>query len=226
MLSLVPILLLALLDTGSRGGFVSAAAAAVAAFWLMPAHRVRVVAAMVLASGAAAVFFAESPAVWDRVGQIAQDRGSGRQDLWRVASRVARDHPVTGIGIGQFRVRSVEYALAPGQLAFVGLIADRPATTHNIYLGLLAEIGVIGLALFALAIYLALASARQAAQRFAADGEQAWWTLCNTLVVAVISLLVAGLFLSAERDYRMWTLLAACPLLAVFAPQRPHPHRW
>jgi O-antigen ligase len=226
MLLLVPVLVLALLDTASRGGFVSAAAAAVAAFWLMPAHRMRVAAAMVLAAGAAALFFAQSPAVWDRVGQASQDRGSGREDLWRVASRVAKDHHVTGIGIGQFRVRSVEYALAPGRLAFVGLIADRPATTHNIYLGLLAEVGVIGLALFGLAVYLALSSARLAARRFAADADQAWSTLCDTLVVAVISLLVAGVFLSAERDYRMWTLLAAGPLLLVFAPRRPHPHRW
>ena len=85
---------------------------------------------------------------------------------------------------------------------------------------------MIGLALFALAVYLSLSSARTAAERFAADEDQPWWTLSNALAVAVISLLVAGLFLSAERDYRMWTLLAAGLLLLVFAPRRPHPHRW
>jgi O-antigen ligase len=114
----------------------------------------------------------------------------------------------------------VDYALTPGRLEFVHLIAERPATTHSIYLGLLAELGIVGITLFVLAVYLALLAARDAGRLFATEGDTQWSTLARTLIVATISLLAAGLFLSSERDYRLWTLLAMGPLLLLSARQR------
>ncbi len=64
--------------------------------------------------------------------------GSNRYDFWRVALILARDHPVAGIGAGNF---SEEYV----QLRRTG---EQPAYPHSIEMNLLAQTGAIGTALF------------------------------------------------------------------------------
>ncbi|MDY0339630.1 MAG: O-antigen ligase family protein [Coriobacteriia bacterium] len=64
---------------------------------------------------------------------------SGRNLLWEVAIDVFRSHPLTGIGFGNFAV----YLGASYSIKGVG-----EYLAHNIYVGLLAETGVVGFALF------------------------------------------------------------------------------
>jgi O-Antigen ligase len=78
--------------------------------------------------------------------------GSGRADLWRVAWRQARAHPLLGGGAGSYE----RYWLR-----------HRPNTSHvqdahNLYLETLAETGAIGLALLVLALATPLAGAIRA----------------------------------------------------------------
>ncbi|HSQ22220.1 MAG TPA: O-antigen ligase family protein [Coriobacteriia bacterium] len=71
---------------------------------------------------------------------------SGRNQLWAMALDIFGSHSLTGIGFGNFAVYIGEnYTLENTQ----------PFLTHNIYLGLLAETGVIGLGL--VLVFMALA---------------------------------------------------------------------
>jgi hypothetical protein len=79
--------------------------------------------------------------VVERLGRLTQD--PNRLRLWQTALLMAADHPVLGVGTGRFAFFFREYAgtLAQGFGPFWG-------TAHSLYLHLLAEQGLVGLASF------------------------------------------------------------------------------
>jgi O-antigen ligase len=82
-----------------------------------------------------------------------------RLDIWRTAASIWREHPLLGVGLGQFPTAYAE-ARIPGKLFLPGTIFQPPPHAHNLFLHHLAEGGIIGfvaiLALLAVAIHLAI----------------------------------------------------------------------
>lgn len=64
--------------------------------------------------------------------------GSNRYDFWRVALKLAEDHPVAGIGAGNFSEQYLEQRRT----------GEQPAYPHSLEFSLLAQTGAIGTALF------------------------------------------------------------------------------
>ena len=101
------------------------------------------------------------------------------------------DHPIVGVGLNNYLVRSPEYARDVGTLRFAELIAERPHVVHNTYLQLFAETGLIGLGLFLIVVIgcLRLVSRRVAAVRGGRrTGLDA--ALATTLLIAILSAVV------------------------------------
>lgn len=75
-----------------------------------------------------------------------------RPILWQLALRVWRDHPILGVGLGNFPSVIDSYEGEAGDLvkspAMADLIFGRGRQPHGLYTGMLAEAGAIGLALF------------------------------------------------------------------------------
>jgi O-antigen ligase len=130
---------------------------------------------------------------------------------------MGKDHPILGVGLNNFREQSANYVRQPGTLEHVQLIVDRPSFAHNTYLQLLAEEGIVGLALFLALVGASLHSAYLAAERFERRGQRDLSTLARAVLVATISMLAAGMFLSAALDQRLWLLLALGPALLTLA---------
>jgi O-antigen ligase len=213
MPAVVAVLAAGLLATQSRGGVTAALAALAAALVLLPDRRLAIgVCALAFGLGAVAYVAAE-PSALERITTASEDRGNGREDLWRVAMRMTADHPVAGVGIANFRVRSGEYVREPGALQFVDLIVDRPHEVHNTYLQLLSETGVVGLGLFLAVVAAAMGAAWRAALRFQAAGAFALARLSRAVLVAQVGFLVAAVFLSAASRPTLWVLFALGPLL-------------
>lgn len=96
--------------------------------------------------------------VWDRVGtlrhatstttldEVDGAEGSARQryEIWRVAGKIIRDHPVTGVGLGAYKPNHEQYALQPE----FNPTAQGGRDTHSLYLNVLAETGYPGLLLY------------------------------------------------------------------------------
>jgi O-antigen ligase len=209
----VAVLVAGLFATQSRGGLIAAVAALATALVLLPDRRLAIGACAAAFALGAVAYVAAEPSALERITTASEDRGNGREDLWRVAVRMSADHPVVGVGLGNFRVRSGEYVREPGALQFVDLIVDRPHEVHNTYLQLLAENGVIGLGLFLAVAAAAMGSAWRAARRFQAAGALALARLSRTVLVAEVGFLVAAVFLSAASRSTLWVLLALGPLL-------------
>jgi O-antigen ligase len=106
-----------------------------------------------------------------------------------------------------------------GPLQSVDLIAE-PHEAHNLYLQLLAEVGVVGLALLVVLVAACLHSAAVAARAFAAEGARAHTALARAVLVGAAAMLASALFVSAPVDRRLWVLLALGPALRA-AARRP-----
>ncbi|MGX6450048.1 O-antigen ligase family protein, partial [Patulibacter sp. S7RM1-6] len=170
LLAAVPVLLYGLVATQSRGGIVAAAVAVLAAIVLLRGHRRRVLAGVAIALVLLGAFLVAQPRAVERLTQD-DTTGTGRTDIWRVAARVAADHPLLGVGSGNFVVVQPSYADAVGALDRPGMIVDTPLVAHDVWLQALAENGVVGLGLLAAAFLGGVAASLAAARRLAAAGR-------------------------------------------------------
>ena len=89
---------------------------------------------------------ASSSAMANKVASISftEKGSSGRNFLWRDAINFGLEHPLTGGGIGSWKIESAPYWNAHGSEYLV------PYHAHNDFLELFAELGVIGLILYLL----------------------------------------------------------------------------
>jgi O-antigen ligase len=172
----VPVLLVGILLTGSRGSMISTGIA----FLLFPlsigrfSRSVKVTGGIALLAmmGAGALLLPAT--TWDRVQSIPEELSKGtltkRTYIWAAGREVYREHPIVGVGAGAFEA-SVYRQL---DIAYVA---------HNSYLSVLVELGAVGLILF-VTLLAALASS---AWNMPKPARSAWIILLLTWAVAVSS---------------------------------------
>ena len=209
--AVLTILIIGLVMSGSRGGFLAAGGAVLTAFFVFKYRRAYVLAATAVVLGIGALAFLNVPDAWERMTDFNED--NGRSSLWTVGARMWEDQPVTGVGLNNFVVHSADYVREPGNLENTELVVERPHVPHNTYLQVLAELGLVGLALFVLFGAACLRAAMIAAREFEERGEMGLGTLTRGIVVATASVLAAAMFLSAATDKRLWLLLALGPVM-------------
>lgn len=218
----VPLLVLGLAATQSRGGIVASIVCVVAALVIARERRGQVLLAIAGVVIVAGFGLATAPGALERVTSL-DNGGNGRTELWEIAWKMSGDNPVGGVGLNQFREESMQYVREPGNLEFVELIVESPHIVHNAYLQMLAEAGVVGLLLFLLVIGLALSASVRALRLARAGGRRDLTALAQGILVAQIGILAAQFFLSIGHDFRVWLLLGLGPALlaAVRASDRP-----
>ncbi|MDX6733485.1 MAG: hypothetical protein QOC54_3433 [Baekduia sp.] len=216
--------LLGILLSLSRGGLLGLAAAVVVAIFVAGRWRPQVMAGatavVVMAVGYFALF-ASLPAK-ERVTNVGG--GTGRVDLWTVGWRMVQDHPVRGVGTGQFQTSSVHYLLQPGAIQRGDFILSQPKVAHNTYLNILSELGVVGTALFGAVLLFSLGCLLLAARELRADGDERLEILVRGLLAGVGGYLVTLLFISENYAKLLWVVLALGPaMLAVVRTRAPGP---
>ena len=205
----------------SRGGILAAVVASLFAL-VVARRRAPVVAVLAVVLAIAGIFLATSPGAWKRI-TTADPTGDGRSSLWLVAERMWEQEPVHGVGLGNYQVRARDFVREPGKLTDIGLIAEKPHVTHNVYLQMLAEEGVVGFALLFGAFGLAMVATGSAARTFDRRGSPAYGTLARSVLIGQVGLLTASFFISDADDPRLWALLALGPALRALAERVPVP---
>ncbi|MBD3386060.1 hypothetical protein GF407_14185 [candidate division KSB1 bacterium] len=128
----------------------------------------------------------------------------GRLTEMLAAVLVFLDHPILGVGPGQYTpYYSVEYMNNP-QIAFRQL--DEPRRAHNMYLELAAETGIVGLALFMVIVGLLLYNLKKAAAMFSSSNRK-YADLAALWAVAIYTYLVTALFLHLSYQRYYWLFL-------------------
>lgn len=206
------IFLFALAQTDSQAGLVALTVALVLAVVLGGRAR-PIIAVGVLAFVFATVTyytFVTDPVAIQTISS--QDNVASRESLWAVAAQIVRDHPVAGVGAGNFVVVEPEYTFRNIDLPRVDLVV-RPDVVHNSYLQVLAELGVVGLALFLAVIARSLQLALRAAHTFERRGDHELDVLSRGFLVGTVGMLVAYFFATNQYEKQLWLLLAAGPAL-------------
>jgi putative inorganic carbon (hco3(-)) transporter len=141
--------------TASRGGFIAYGGMVLVAIWFF---KPRVAAlSRVLLTGVLSlviVLALQPPSSGSRLQDVDEFTSMSRKALWGTAAILFLQHPVLGVGYGNYRSLYSDYL--PG-------IGPNELDAHNIYLQFLAETGIIGFAAF----FLMLAAFARIATRLA-----------------------------------------------------------
>jgi O-antigen ligase len=187
-----------------------------------------------------AVLLAVVPAYRDRVATIAsiggataragQETSADESSRSRTTEMLAAglaflDHPALGVGPGGFRFYYQVYAPRVGievretatSGADKGQAAKREA--HDLFIGVAANVGAAGLAVFLAILGTTLTGLRRVRRRW--DGlAPDLVNLADSLFLALLAYVVAGLFLSLAFERYLW-LLVALGGAAVAVASRP-----
>ena len=211
--------------TVSRGGLIALAASLLAA--LVFAGRWRPIAFVATAAIACSSFYyfavVAPPEATERLEVTTEGEAAlkqGRTTIWQVAERIVEAKPVTGVGAGNFQVSARRYLLQPGALGRTDLIIATPKVVHNTYLGMAAELGLVGLGMFSVIVLFCVSSAIRAARHFTAIGDRGGEALARGLTVALVGTLVADTFISQEYNKVLWLMLGLGPALLGIARSR------
>jgi len=131
-----------------------------------------------------------------------------------VAGRLLVDHPIVGVGAGNYTAYFTEYAERVGSTTLLYVDAAEGYYPHNLYLEIGAETGLIGLAVFCAALVASFAQLRRARRRFFAAGDVASAGLARGWTIALTGYLLTSLFLHGAFIRYLWLVFAFSAALA------------
>jgi hypothetical protein len=137
-----------------------------------------------------------------------------RSSLARVGLQIAIDHPITGVGKGNYLATYPLYAqrIDPS-------LPDTPLGPHNMLIQIAAESGVLGLAGFIGLFCAAVMGVWRARAKLDARER----LLCEGIGLAMIGFLVTGVFLNDTiYDRSLWLLIALVAGAGRLAASREH----
>jgi O-antigen ligase len=135
---------------------------------------------------------------------ISQENVDSRVRYWSVAVEQFASSPLVGVGPGNYEARYTEY-----QYPVAGVVN----TTHNAYLNVLAELGIVGTSMF---VGFLIVSWRSLRQRFPAQPELD--LLMGALAAGFVVALVGSLFMTEQFYPPLWFLAALGALLVSGQP--------
>jgi O-antigen ligase len=126
--------------------------------------------------------------------QIAQQNVTTRYEAWGAAARLASDHPLLGVGPGNFQFHyNALTGRPPGTLTLT--------VAHDAYLDIGAELGLIAMALFVL--YLVVAYARLTVAVREGFGPPGY---AQALRISLVIAAVCSIFLSEQYFLPFWLI--------------------
>lgn len=194
----------AVVRSGSRGGTLALGVGAIVfTLGLKGAKRFGVIAALAIA---AFVTWNVAPEGFkNRMANAASEdynytEYSGRKQIWARGRGYLVEHPVAGVGAGNFPVAEGDYAAALGRRA-------KWSAAHNAYLQAFVELGVIGGGLF---IALLALSVRRSWHLWTGKDGPDWHR--PEYVAAIAAFCTSAYFLSHAYFYPLFALCAAIAL--------------
>ncbi len=200
------LIVLGIFQTGSRGGILALAVAFSVWLWLSGGRLRRLVVVVpillaigVVASGAGERFGAIPDVLRPQEARDASIRGRASEAL--VAVDMFRDHPITGIGAGEYSRNYAVYAPRIG-------LDERPVREpHNSYLEMAAESGILGAGAFALLVGAGIASGLSARRRLVDAGRHIDAGLAAAAVSGLAGYALAAIFLHQGFPQYLWLVL-------------------
>ena len=196
MLGCSALLTLATLLTLSRGAALAVLVMAVI-FLLRFGVNPRI---LVVGGLLAAIVLALPGEFFTRFGEAGKTGGAGRLDIWYVAVEALKHYGIFGAGIGNFSTVYTKYVgYAP---RFVGF--DR--ASHNLFLELSVEAGIVGILLLAQAIRMQLWTGREGRSR--AGRPNVWLVACEAASWSILTAAMFSHLFWQKSFWLLWILVA------------------
>ena len=144
-----------------------------------------------------------------------------RRVLVTTAWHMFLDHPLTGVGAGNYAVHYRPYTEETGSVVLEYEEFDQPHYPHNLYLEIAAETGLPGLIAFAAVVLTCFVYLRRARLAFAAAADRSSASVASGVQLALVGYLVSSLFLHGHFPRSLWLLFGFCAALCRLAPTRP-----
>jgi O-antigen ligase len=140
---------------------------------------------------------------WTRLKPDSVRTGAGRTEVWAAASQMLKHHYLAGVGLSNFKIAYNSYAGAAPH--FVGYFKD----SHNTYLNVLAEQGVLGLFFFVLAL-----TYQFLPMRSNSVSVRAPIPLAVSCEAALVAMLGAAFFIDFLWTKAFWFTLILCTFVS------------
>jgi putative inorganic carbon (HCO3(-)) transporter len=196
-LAMLTILLLSIVGTSSRGAAI-AISAVLLYQWSQSKKKLLGVAALAVVVGA--VLALAPPSYFERMETVkdyeTESSAQGRLDAWAASVRMAKDHPLLGVGSGHFGMMYSNQYRPPDYDSDT----MKWLTAHSIYFLTLGELGLPGVVfLFAIILGNLRANGRRMREvdRLPNEAREAQRRLLVCLNSSMIAFAVGGAFLSA-----------------------------
>jgi O-antigen ligase len=129
------------------------------------------------------------------------------------------DHPVLGVGAGNYTVHFDRYA---DKVGFSARDYEQPGEVHyphNLYLEIAAETGFVGLAVFAGVVAAAFLGLRRARAVLLARGDRVSADFARAFEIALVGYLVSSVFLHGHFQRYLWLLFGFAAALRLMAKE-------
>lgn len=133
-----------------------------------------------------------------------------RVQLWELGLRMIEERPVVGVGPGNFAIVGPRYNHGAPHLN--GL------TAHNTYVGLAAEIGLVGLTLFVLIMLESLRRARLAIREAKKAGAKEVEMFAAAGEICLLMIAMGGMLGTVENLKLLWVVFGVCSGLPRLVP--------
>lgn len=214
--AMVPLCVITVLLTYSRGGLLSLLTGGFVMLWRSPFRWRGILGALV----AAGIVLAVMPqSMYDRFASIAEyeEDGSAQSRLrsWGVGYRMAIDNPILGVGLQAFRPHYIDYVINPTPAELSG---EGRKVAHNSYIQMWAECGTPSLLMYLTMIvgsFFTIWRVRSRARRIYLDS----WILhyCTLFEASLAAFVVGSTFLNRAHFDLIYHWFAVIALFGVFA---------
>ena len=145
-------------------------------------------------------------------GNLSDQAFRGRASEWKAAWLMFTDHPILGVGLGNYPVHYQQYSR---DIGLDPRLSQRSA--HSLYLQIAAETGVVGIAILGFILWKALKGLWRVRKRFLEASMQDAANLTGAFLIGFLGYLFAGLFLHAAYPNFLWMLIGIALALPIVA---------
>ncbi|CAM3879547.1 putative O-glycosylation ligase, exosortase A system-associated [Rheinheimera salexigens] len=222
--------IIAIVGTGSRGGFIGLSILAIAIWWKSKRKLLWLILTLLILPSA----YQFTPEEWRERQNTIQTASTedasfiGRLWAWKISVMLARDNPMLGGGFGSVSQPIVWYSYAPYTPDFGPIKTPlpppnmRPKAAHNIYFQVLGDHGYVGLFIY-LMMFTSIFWINRRNGKLAIKHNQPWCkNLSDAIALSMVGYCVTGNNVSLayfDLLYVMGGIVAVISIYKLYLPQ-------
>lgn len=197
--------LLNIFFTFSRGGMIGLVIVLSLSFFMLVLHnRKKLIPVFISVLFILSIIPLIPEQYWSRIRTIPDVKDvaiRARLDTWRAGYEIILEHPLMGVGVGNFRYEYFLKALASPDIRMKAQLV-----AHNTFIEIAAESGILALIFFLTLIFWTLRDLRQKVFIFQKEKDDPFYWVSRALIISLIGYIGCGVFVSQQYLVMFWII--------------------